>query len=141
MAGVFTVRDVMTKAVKTVKVNGNVKEAVQKMNKFNIGSVVVVDGRRPVGILTERDILRRIVEQCIDPSIFKVKDIMSSPVETIDPDINIEDAARLMTKKGIKKLPVVEDDSLVGIVTSMDLMRAAPELVDLIEINYTRIKQ
>jgi CBS domain-containing protein len=133
MAGVLMVRDIMTKAVKTVKVNANVKEVVKKMNKFNIGSIVIVEGRRPVGIITERDILRRIVDQCIDPTIVKVKEIMSHPVITTGPNISIENVARLMAKKGIKKLPVVEDDRLVGIVTSMDLMRAGPRLVDLLE--------
>jgi len=127
------VRDVMTKAVKTVRIDSNVREAVQKMNKFDIGSIVVVDNRKPVGIITERDILRRIVEQSIDPSIVKVREIMSQPIVTVDSDTSIEEAARLMAKKQIKKLPVVENDRLVGIITSMDIMRAAPMLFSLLE--------
>jgi len=69
MSGVLLVRDVVTKAVKTVRMDTSVKEAVEKMNKFNIGSVVVMDmeRRRPIGILTERDILR-MVEQYPEPS-------------------------------------------------------------------------
>ena len=133
MIGAFLVRDVMTQTVKTIGTGANVREAVRKMNKFNIGSIVVTDGSRPIGILTERDILRRIVEQSIDPSMVYVKEIMSSPVTTIDPDTSVEDAARLMTKRGIKKLPVVKDGKLVGIVTSLDLMKAGPKLVDLLE--------
>lgn len=133
MASGLLVRDIMTKTVKTVRINASVREAVRRMNKFNIGAIIVLERKRPVGILSERDILRRIVEQCIDPSTVKVKEIMSSPVITINPDNSIEDAARLMTKKGIRKLPVVEDDRLVGIVTSVDLMGAGPKLVDLLE--------
>ncbi len=133
MAEVFMVRDVMVRAVKTVKIDTNVKDAVRKMNKFNIGSIVVMDGRRPVGIVTERDILRRIVEQSIDPSIVEVRVIMSHPAITIDPDASIEEAARLMVKKGIKKLPVVENERLVGIITAMDFVRAGPRCVDLLE--------
>ena len=123
----------MTRGVKTVRVDANVREAVRKMNKFDIGSIVVMQGRRPFGILTERDILRRIVEPCIEPSIVKVKEIMSHPVVTIKPDVNIEEATRLMVRKRIKKLPVVENDALVGIITSMDLMRAGPKLIDSLE--------
>lgn len=127
------VRDVMTKAVKTVRVDDSVMEAVQKMNKFRISSVVVMDGKRPVGILTERDILERIVEHCIDPRVIKVRESMSSPIVTIRPHMSIEEAAGLMAQKKIKKLPVIADDKLVGIVTSMDIMRAAPKLVNLLE--------
>jgi len=133
MAGVLMVRDVMTKAVKTVRIDSTIREVVQKMNKFDIGSIVVVDDRRPVGIITERDILRRIVEQYIDPSIVKVNEIMSQPLMTVDPDASIEESARLMAKKQIKKLPVVENGRLVGIITSMDIMRAAPKLVSILE--------
>lgn len=136
MSGAIIVRDIMTKSVKTAKLNDKVIEAVRKMNKFNIGSIVVLKGRRPIGILTERDLLKRIVEPGMDPSIVEVKGIMSSPVVTINPETSIEDAARLMTKKGIKKLLVVEDNKLVGIVFSMDLMRAGPKLVDLLDELY-----
>ena len=131
-AGILLVREIMIRAVKTVGVNVNVRKAVQKMNKFDIGSIVVMDGKKPVGILTERDILR-LVEQSIDPSIIKVKEVMSSPVTTISPDTSIEDVARLMAKKGVKKLPVTEDDRLVGIVTATDIMKAGPKLIDLLE--------
>ncbi|MCP8305109.1 MAG: CBS domain-containing protein [archaeon] len=127
---VLMVRDVMTRDVKTVGMNDSVREAVQKMNKFNIGSVVVVDTerRRPVGILTERDILR-MVELYPEPTIFEVKRIMSTPLVTIDPNTSLEEAARVMTKRGIKRLPVVEDNKLVGMITSSDIMRASPKLV------------
>lgn len=127
------VRDFMTRAVKTVRIDANVRDAVKKMNKFNIGSIVVVDGKRPVGIITERDILRRIVEEGTDPSMIEVKQIMPHPTVTIQPDASIEEAAKLMAKKRIKKLPVVENDKLVGIITTMDLTRASPKIVSLME--------
>jgi len=79
LAGILLVRDMMTTAVKTVKVTDSVMEAVRKMNKFKIGSVIVMDGERPVGIVTERDILERVVEQDIDPKLMEVKNIMSTP--------------------------------------------------------------
>ena len=133
MAGVIMVRDFMTQDVKTVGIDAIIREAVQKMNKFAIGSVVVVDTkrRRPVGIVTERDILR-LVEQYPAPLVLKVKQVMSQPLITTDYDTSIEEAAKLMVKNGIKRLPVVENGRLVGIVTSSDIMSTSPKLTGLI---------
>jgi len=133
MTGVLLVRDFMSTNVKTVRTDATVKEAVAKMNKFRIGSIIVIEGKRLVGIITERDILERIVEPCMEPIAITAKEIMSSPVIFTSPDVNIEDAARLMATKKIKKLAVVENGKLVGIVTSMDLMRAGPKLISLME--------
>jgi len=129
LSGVILVRDVMSSPVRTIRVGDSVRNAVRKMNKFRIGCLVVMQGDRPVGILTERDIMRKVVEPCIDPSLIRVSDVMSTPITTIDPAASVEDAARLMSRKHIKKLPVVEDGRIVGIVTSTDLMRSGPELV------------
>jgi CBS domain-containing protein len=130
--GAILVRDIMSRAVKTVRPSSTVKEAVEKMNKFGIGSVVVVDGDRPLGIITERDILRRVVEGGLEPSIAKAKDVMSAPLISISEDATAEEAARLMGERGIKKLPVINEGRLVGIVTSTDLVRHTPELCSLI---------
>ena len=133
MSGILLVREVMTTNVKTVRPFSTVKDVVQKMNKFGLGSVVVVEEDRPVGIITERDIMRNIAEQFFDPSLVKAKDIMSTQLFTISGDVSVEEAARLMASRKIKKLPVVEDQKLVGIVTSMDVMRANPKIVGLLE--------
>ena len=133
MSGILLVREVMTTNVKTVRPFSTVKDVVQKMNKFGLGSVVVVEEDRPVGIITERDIMRNIAEQFFDPSLVKAKDIMSTQLFTISGDVSVEEAARLMASRKIKKLPVVEDEKLVGIVTSMDVMRANPKIVGLLE--------
>jgi CBS domain-containing protein len=133
MTGVLLVRDFMTRNVKTVRPDSTVKEAVSKMNKFRIGSIIVMQGKKPVGIITERDILERIVEPCMEPTAIRAKDIMSSPVMFTSPEVSIEDAARFMATKKIKKLAVTENGKLVGIVTSMDLMRASPKLISLME--------
>ena len=133
MSGILLVRDVMTTNVKTVRPYSSVRDVVRKMNKFYIGSVVVVEEERPVGIITERDILRRIVEQGYDPAVVKAKDIMSTQLVTISGDVSVEEAARLMAGRKIKKLPVVENGRLVGIVTSMDVMRANPKIVSFLE--------
>ena len=129
MSGIILVRDVMSSPVRTTRVGDSVKDAVRKMNKFRIGCLVVMQGARSVGILTERDIMRKVVEPCIDPSLINVSDVMSTPITTIDPVASVEDAAMIMSRERIKKLPVVEDGRLVGIVTSTDLVRSGPELV------------
>lgn len=120
----------MTKSVKTVGIEATIGEAVQKMNKFHIGSVVVVDSekKRPLGILTERDILR-LVELSPAPLLDRVKEVMSRQLVTIDPSAGVEEAAGLMARKGVKRLPVMEGDELVGIITSSDIIRANPTLV------------
>ena len=133
MSGILLVREVMTANVKTVRPFSTVKDVVQKMNEFGIGSVLVVEEERSVGIITERDIMRSIGEPLFDPSVVKAKDIMSTQLVTISGDVSVEEAARLMVSRKIRKLPVVEDEKLVGIVTSMDVMRANPKILSLLE--------
>jgi CBS domain-containing protein len=133
LAGVILVRDVMETDVKTVRPDSSVMEAIQKMNKFDVGSIVVVQERRPVGIITERDILRKILESGLDPVTVKARQIMSSPIITIREDSAIEEAAKIMTTKRIKKIPVVKDGKLIGIVTATDLVRSEPKMISLLE--------
>jgi len=123
----------MVTNIKTVRVDDTVLDAVKKMNKFRIGSVVVLSGDRPVGIITERNILQRIVEPGLDPMVVKAREIMSAPLVTIEPYVPLEEAARLMVRHGIKKLPVVEGGKLVGMITTSDLVRASPIQVSIIE--------
>ena len=134
MAGIVLVRDVMSKNVRVVRPDSSVKEVVATMNKFDIGSVVVVQGERPVGIITERDILRRIVEPCLAPETLTARQIMTSPVITIDENASINEAARLMAKKGIKRLLVTRNnDELVGIVTFTDIVTKVPDMLSILE--------
>jgi len=133
MAGLVLVRDVMTKNPKVVRRDTSVQEIVATMNKFDISSVIVVQEERPVGIVTHKDIVSKVVQPRIPPDALKAIEVMSTPVVTISEDASIEEAARLMTRKRIKKLPVVSDNKLVGIITSMDLVRAEPKLTTLIE--------
>jgi CBS domain-containing protein len=134
MAGIVLVRDVMSKSVRVVRPDSSVKEVVATMNKFDIGSIVVVQGERPVGIITERDILRRIVEPCLAPETLTARQVMTSPVITIDENASIDEAARLMAKKGVKKLLVTRNnDQLVGILTFTDIVTKVPEMLGILE--------
>ena len=117
-----TVKDIMIRKVKTIDVEDTALDAVKKMNRHEIGCVVVTEKDKPVGILTERDILRRIIPSGVDPASIKVHSIMSNPLQTTRPTSKITQAARTMLKGNIKKLVIVNDGSLVGIVSLTDLL-------------------
>jgi CBS domain-containing protein len=133
MAGIVLVRDIMSKGIRVVRPDTTVKEIVATMNKFDIGSIIVVQGSRPVGIITERDILRRQVEPCLAPEVLTARQIMTSPLITISETANIEEAAKLMTKKKAKRLPVMNNDRLVGIITYTDIVFKVPEMLTILE--------
>jgi CBS domain-containing protein len=133
MSGIILVRDIMRRNVKTVRTDDSVHAAVLKMNKFQIGSVIVTNNGRAVGIITERNILERVVEPRLDPGTIWAKDIMSSPLFTVDPNDAVEEAAKIMAQKRIKKLPVVEGDKIVGVVSTSDIVRANPTQIGILE--------
>jgi CBS domain-containing protein len=121
----------MTVNVKTAHPDAAVIEIIQKMTKFEVGSVVIIDSaKRPVGIITGRDVLRDVVIPRLPVDIVTALEIMSKPLISISPDLSVERAAKLMSDKQIKKLPVVEGNKLVGIITSMDLVRTEPRLIE-----------
>jgi CBS domain-containing protein len=133
MSGIILVRDIMVRNVKTVRTDDSVHAAVVKMNKFQIGSVIVTNNGRAVGIITERNILERVVEPRLDPGTIWAKDIMSSPLVTVDPNDVVEEAAKIMAQKRIKKLPVVDGDKVVGVISTSDIVRANPTQIGILE--------
>ena len=133
MSGIILIRDIMRRNVKTVRTDDSVHAAVQKMNKFQIGSVIVTSNGRAVGIITERNILERIVEPRLDPATIWAKDIMSAPLVTVDPNDTVDEAAKIMAQKRIKKLPVVDGDKIVGVISTSDIVRANPTQIGILE--------
>lgn len=133
MSGFILVRDIMSRNVKTVRTDDTVLDAVKKMNKFNIGSVVVTSNGRPVGIITETNVMQRIVEPRLDAGTVWTKDIMSSPLITIEETATVEEAAKVMADKQIKKLPIVKEDKIQGVVTTSDIVRASPTQLGILE--------
>jgi len=133
VAGIVLVRDIMSKDVKVVRPDSSVKEVVATMNKFDIGSILVVQGKRPVGIITERDILRRIVQPCLAPETLTARQVMTSPLLTIRETASIDEAAKLMAKEKVKKLPVMDKKKLVGIVTLTDIVTKVPTMLSILE--------
>ncbi len=102
--------------------------------------MIVVSGEKPIGILTERDLVKKIVAKATDPQAVKVGDVMSSPLVTISPEASLRDAASLMLKSGVKRLPVTSNERLVGIITDTDLVSGSSlglsdVLSDLLEMH------
>ncbi len=122
------VKDVMNKNVVVAKSGATIKEASEVMSKYKIGSLVVLEGTEIAGIITERNVLESVAKG-MAPEDTKISDIMTRKVVTIKPDENIENAVNLMIENKIKKLPVVEDGKLKGIVTASDIVVVEPKLV------------
>jgi len=133
MAGIVLVREVMSTDVKVVRSDASVKEIVATMNKFDIGSIVVVQSDRPVGIITERDILRRIVEPCLPPETLRAREVMTSPVTFIHSTSSIDEAARVMVRKHVKRLLVMSGETPVGILTFTDIVTQVPNMLGILE--------
>ncbi|KUO42530.1 MAG: hypothetical protein APZ16_04360 [Candidatus Hadarchaeum yellowstonense] len=131
MKRVIPVREAMRTEVLTVIKGTNVARAAKLMAKNDVGSIVVVEGKKPVGILTEKDLLMKVVSEDLKPSKVRVGKIMSAPLITIDPDADIVEAAKIMASNKIRRLPVVKNGKLVGIVTSSDITAISPALSEL----------
>ena len=117
-----SVESLMAAKVETVEPKQSLKYALQKMVRRNVGSVVVVEGENPVGIVTERDISRYVARQT-NPLKTRVRNVMSRPLITIAHSATNQEAMAVMLKHGIRRLPVVEKGKLVGIVSQRDLLR------------------
>lgn len=115
----------MVGEVITIEANVAVRKAVRLMNDREIGCLVVVQDGKPTGIVTERDMLKRVLVAGRDPRAVEVDEVMSKPLLFMEPEKEIEDAVKLMFKHKIKKLPVVENERLVGLVTLTDLIRSS----------------
>jgi len=127
------VRDVMVREVITVDEDSSVKEAVNIMNKFQIGSLIVLEEGKAKGIVTERDFLRRVIAGAKDVMNTKVKEIMTTPLVAVESSMDLEDAVKLMLQSKIKKLAVVDANKLVGIVTLTDIARFQPQMIKMLK--------
>ncbi|UCG36391.1 MAG: CBS domain-containing protein [Candidatus Bathyarchaeota archaeon] len=123
----------MVKEVITVDEQWTVKEAADVMNRFEIGCLIVTKDGKAMGILTERDLLKRVVSQAKSPRKTRVKSVMSKPLIVVEPDMDLEEAAKLMFKLKIKKLPVVGNGQLKGLVTLTDLARFQPQMIRILK--------
>ncbi len=123
------VKEVMTKVVCTVKRKDSVHNLAKKMVEHGVGSAVVIENGTPVGIVTEKDLISKVVARNKVPSKVLVEEVMSQPIITIKPETSLREAARIMTKRGIRRLPVVNSSGeLVGIITDNDILGVSLDL-------------
>jgi len=117
----------MTKEVVYANLTESLQSAAAKMAERDIGSIVIVQEGKPIGIVTERDFVRRVAALGKDSRTLTVVDVMSTPLVTVGPECDINTAAKIMTDNNIKRLPVVEGERLMGIITSFDIAKVMAE--------------
>jgi len=125
------VKDIMRREVIVAKPNVTLREASKVMSQFQIGSLIITEKKKILGIVTERNVLSAVAKGK-NPELVTAEEIMAKNVITIEPDKNIEEAVELMVKNRIKKLPVVRDNKLIGIVTASDIIVVEPKLIQSI---------
>jgi signal-transduction protein with cAMP-binding, CBS, and nucleotidyltransferase domain len=133
-------RDIMNRKLTTTGIGATVAKAAKAMCHDEVGSVIILDHNKPIGIVTEEDIACKVVALDLKPSTVHVNDIMSTPLITVSADKTAGDAAKMMVKHKVRRLPVVDEHhKVIGIVTVRDLLAVSNEendlLMDLIEIN------
>ena len=125
--------DVMTTEVAIMNENISVKKAAEIMAQEDLSAIIVMVEGKARGIVTERDILKRIVAEGKNAAKTQLKEIMSSPLVTIGPSTDLEEAARLMFEKKIKNLPVTHENRLMGLINLQDICRLQPEILRLLK--------
>jgi CBS domain-containing protein len=127
------VEDVMTMDVITIDENVSVKEAAEIMSQHEMGCLIAVRKGRAIGIITERDLLKRVIVEDKNAKKTKVGEVMSSPLEVVAAGTDLEEALRLMFQKKIKKLPFVYKNRLLGLVSLTDIARCKPAIIKLLK--------
>jgi CBS domain-containing protein len=116
-----SVRDAMTAAPRSIAQSASVVEAARLMREGDIGSLPITDDEKLVGMITDRDIATRVVAEAADPKTTPVADVYSRDLISVEPDEDLEEAVRLMARHQVRRLPVVENGRLVGIVAQADI--------------------
>ena len=120
------VKDVMTKNVITIDSNQTILDSYKKYRDNKVGSLVVTDKEKCIGIVTERDLIEKAIDKDLKTTL--IKDIMTPNIRTISPSDNLDTASKMMEKYNIKKLPVLYNDNITGIITISDIIHTKPEL-------------
>lgn len=130
------VKEIMVTDVVTVDSRAHVDKAVKIMKKKGIGCLLVADNGETKGIVTEKDLLEKVLERGKDPRKVRISDVMSKHVVTGTPEMEVHEAANLMFKKRIKKLPITKEKRIVGLVTLTNIAQTVgvdSELIDMVE--------
>ncbi len=128
------VKDVMSSPVVTTDEEAPSNKIAKLMNENKFGCAIVTNKEgKPLGIITERDLVVRVLAKNLKPENIKAKDVMTSPLATIDPEATISDAARRMSRLDIRRLGVLYKGDLIGLISSKDILGVMPELVEIIQ--------
>ena len=122
--------EIMSTTPVTIEAHATVAEAASIMRDREVGSVVVLEAGRPTGIVTERDVVTKIAAEGRDAHATAVRDIMSSPLVAVHPHQEVAEAAKVMATRGIRRLPVIKEGKLVGMLTENDIIRIWPQLIE-----------
>jgi signal-transduction protein with cAMP-binding, CBS, and nucleotidyltransferase domain len=136
MSSVITVRQIM-RTIISVDLKVKAKDAARLMAEKNIGSLIANRDGLPFGIVTERDLMQKIVAQGADPSKVTVGEIMTAPLATIDASASLMDATRKMVEKRVKRLVLTEHDKIIGIVSQTDVLQHAADFSTLAKMGMT----
>jgi signal-transduction protein with cAMP-binding, CBS, and nucleotidyltransferase domain len=126
------VKNIMTKPAIQIQHDKTVQEAAKTMVKNRVGSIIVVKDNNPIGIITETDINKKIVAPGKDPKKVTAKEIMSAPIVFSGPNEDVFVTVEKMKKNKVKRIPVVENGKIIGIVADTDIARASPDMLDIL---------
>jgi CBS domain-containing protein len=130
----MVVKDIMSSPVVTLAEDAPSNKVATIMDQNNLGCVIVTNQTgKPVGIITERDLVIRVLAKNLVPDTIKAKEIMTSPLVTIEPEATISEAARRMSRLEIRRLGVVYKGNIVGLISSRDILGVMPELIEIIQ--------
>ena len=128
------VRDIMSSPVITIDEDETSNKAAVSMDKNDLGAVIVTNkAGKSIGIITERDLVIRVLAKNLKPDTIKGKEIMTTPLVTIEPEATISNAARRMTRLDIRRLGVIYKGNLLGIISSKDILAVMPELIEIMQ--------
>lgn len=131
MSKEIIVKEAMKTNLAMVTPSTTVLETAKIMKKRKVGNVIIVEKDQPIGILTESDILKKVVAEGKKPKDVIVKDVMTTPIVVIDPYVTLETAMETMGKCNVRRLPVTENNKLIGIITQKDISRMSPILHEI----------
>ncbi|MGI5993065.1 MAG: CBS domain-containing protein [Methanosarcina sp.] len=128
-----SVAEVMNKAVIVMDINSDIPAIAREMVNRDAGSVVITENGKAMGIITERDLAKNVIAEDKRPSEVKASEILSSPLITIKPNASVMEASEVMLKANIKRLPVLENDMVIGVISNTDILMVAPGLSTILK--------
>jgi signal-transduction protein with cAMP-binding, CBS, and nucleotidyltransferase domain len=129
----LAVRDVMTRTVVTATPDMSAAEAGKQMVENRVGNIIIVKDEGPIGIVTESDMVAKVIARNVKPGSIKLEQLMSKPLITTTSSDDIHDAVLMMAQKKIRRLPVIDDGALVGIITDADVIQASSEINQILD--------